>query len=99
MHSWVTVICQSVYVSVCQCLSLLSLVLLVSLFLLFAFAFSLYILVGGLSEFHDVGYAFLTVFRFMLGELPYDTYVRLDVAGGLTFGKLVLTFILAYLVT
>ena len=70
------------------------LVLFVSLFLLFAFAFSFYILAGSLSEFHHVGYAFLSVFGFMLGELPYDVYVRQDVAGQLPFGNVVLVFIL-----
>ncbi len=30
----------------------------------------------------------------MLGELPYDTYVRLDVAGDLRFGTTVLVFIM-----
>ena len=70
------------------------LVLFVSTFLLLAFAFSFYILVGNLSEFDNVGYSFLSVFGFMLGELPYDSYVRLDVAGDLRFGKTVLVFIM-----
>ncbi len=70
------------------------LVLFVSIFLLLAFAFSFYILAGSLSEFDNVGYSFLSVFGFMLGELPYDTYVRLDVAGDLPFGTMVLVFIM-----
>ncbi len=69
------------------------LVLFVSVFLLLAFAFSLYILAGSLSEFVDVGYAFLSVFGFMLGELPYDTYIQLEVAGSLTYGKPILALI------
>ena len=70
------------------------LVLFISTFLLLAFAFSFYILAGNLSEFHHVGYAFLSVFGFMLGELPYDTYVKQDVARQLPFGSLILMFIL-----
>ncbi len=77
------------------------LVLFVCTFLLLAFAFSFYILAGSLSEFDNVGYSFLSVFGFMLGELPYDTYVRLDVAGDLPFGKtfLVLIMFLAVLLS
>ena len=70
------------------------LVLFVCIFLLLAFAFSFYILAGSLSEFHNVGYAFLSVFGFMLGELPYDVYVKQDVAGQLPYGEIVLVFIL-----
>ncbi len=68
------------------------LVLFVSTFLLLAFAFSFYILAGNISEFDNIGYSFLSVFGFMLGELPYDTYIGLDVAGNLSFGTTVLVF-------
>ncbi len=70
------------------------LVLFVTSFLLLAFAFSFYILAGNLSEFSHVGYAFLSVFSFMLGELPYDMYVSQDATGSLSFGGLVLVFLL-----
>ena len=70
------------------------LVLFVSTFLLLAFAFSFYILAGNLGDFDNVGYSFLSIFGFMLGELPYDKYVRLDVAGDLRFGTTVLVFIM-----
>ncbi len=69
-------------------------VLSISIFLLLAFAFPFYMLAGSLSEFNNVGYALLSVFGFMLGELPYDMYVKLDVAGNLPSGSLVLVFIL-----
>ncbi len=70
------------------------LVLFVTSFLLLAFALAFYILAGSLSEFSHVGYAFLAVFSFMLGELPYDAYIRRDAAGNLSFGGLVLVFLL-----
>lgn len=70
------------------------LVLFVTSFLLLAFAFSFYILAGNLSEFSHVGYAFLSVFSFMLGELPYDMYVSQDAGGNLSFGGLVLVLLL-----
>ncbi len=70
------------------------LVLCISSFLLLAFAFSFYILAGSFSEFNHVGYSFLSVFGFMLGELPYDMYVSRDEAGFLPFGSIVLTFIM-----
>ena len=70
------------------------LVLCVSIFLLLAFAFSFYILAGTFGEYSHIGYSFLSVFGFMLGELPYDMYVRQDAAGILPFGNIVLVFIL-----
>ncbi|XP_064404178.1 transient receptor potential cation channel subfamily A member 1-like [Halichondria panicea] len=70
------------------------LVLCVSIFLLIAFAFAFYILAGSLSEFDNVGYAFLSVFGFMLGELPYDMYIRQESAGYLAFGKIFLVFMM-----
>ena len=70
------------------------LVLFISLSLILAFAFSFYILAGSLREFYNVGYAFFSVFGFMLGELPYDMYVRLEVTGELPYGDVILVFIL-----
>ena len=70
------------------------LVLLMCVFMLLAFAFSFYILAGNLSEFSNVGYSFISVFGFMLGELPYESYVKEDVSGNLIYGKLFLVFIL-----
>ncbi len=70
------------------------LVLCINIFLMLAFAFAFYILAGSLSEFDHVGYAFFSVFGFMLGELPYDMYIRQDAAGYLPFGKIFLVFIM-----
>ena len=70
------------------------LVLLMCVFMLLAFAFSFYILAGHLSEFSNVGYSFISVFGFMLGELPYESYIKEDVSGNLIYGKLFLVFIL-----
>ena len=67
-------------------------VFIICIFLLMGFAYSFYILAGGIPEFSTISYSLFSMIGYMLGEIPYSVFIRSDRAG-LQNGDFVMIFV------
>lgn len=68
-------------------------VLIICFLFVIAFAISLYILAGNLTQYSNIGYALFVNFGHLLGELDYEAFVKEDVNGNLEFDWLTFMFV------
>jgi len=69
-------------------------VLLICLLFMISFSVSLYILVGNLEQYSNIGYSFFELFGHFLGELNFLFFIREDLNNGIEFDWLTFIFVI-----